>query len=297
MNLEEALVEIRKLIDQELSGFFKSKRKEAEYLDPKTVDLVDEIAAFTLRGGKRTRAFLVWLGRQTVTSDKLQVTSQNKKPEDALLKVMLAVELFQSFALIHDDIIDEDTERRGGPTVHEYFKSKGKSQKAKVKDPEHFGESMAILAGDLAFGWAAELIGETGDQAVQKLFIQMAGETILGQTLDFLREEAHKSIDKLKIDELKTALYSVARPLELGASLAGAGKELLDRLHIYGLTAGRAYQLRDNFLDREIAESIFEKGKAQYLQKVDPLTRQIKARPEAEDLLREFAWFVVNRSI
>ncbi len=295
MKLTDRMICVRNTVNEELSDFFKNKRKEALLLDPEAVELVDQIRDFTLRGGKRTRAFLVWLGHKTKPNDKCQMIN-DKLPKD-LISLMMAVELFQSFALIHDDILDEDEERRGGPTVHQYFNDKCQMTNDKCKDSKHFGESMAILAGDLVFSWATELIDRAENVEAQKIFNQMAGETILGQSLDVMRGQTGINIDKSKIDKLKTAYYSVVRPLELGAALAGDGRKSLAPLEKYGLAVGLAYQLRDNLLDREITETAFETEKKEYLEKIDLLAGQIKTDIEIRKLLVEFALFVVTRSI
>ena len=188
----------------------------------------------------------------------------------------MAIELFQSFALIHDDIIDEDTIRRGGPTVHEHFRvacslSHGSSHKA-----HRFGESMAILAGDLALVWADELINNiqypmTNDQSKHKknflteslaLYQKMKEEVMYGQALGVMETYMKPGIPKELIDTYKTAWYSVIRPLQIGACIAGADQAFLDRLAAYGLIAGRAYQLRDDHLDGDVSQTDFE-GMAQ----------------------------------
>ena len=85
-------------------------------MSPHATDLAESVAGLTLRGGKRTRAFLCWLGHESVKGDKRNAINK------VLMNAMMAVELFQSFALIHDDIIDGDALRRDGAAIHEKFK-------------------------------------------------------------------------------------------------------------------------------------------------------------------------------
>ena len=221
--------------------------------------LVGEVAEFTMRGGKRTRAFLVWLGHETVKSDKRQEIGK------ALVQAMMAVELFQSFALIHDDIIDGDTTRRGGPTVHVTL-----------------GVSLAILAGDLALVWADELMGKAGEMSI---YTRMKQEVIFGQSLDVMEEHMKIGISKQLIDVYKTAWYSVIRPLQIGAALGGADEKTLDSFVPYGLAVGQAYQLRDDVLDGTITESDFMK-------QVKNLTIPRSAAP----MLQAFARFAIERN-
>lgn len=280
MKLEIAMSQVKKSVDGQLADFFRAERKEAGGIDEWTVEIVDQIKDLTLRGGKRTRAFLVWLGSKITGKSTREV-----------VPLMMAVELFQSSVLIHDDIIDKDAVRRGGPTIHAHFAQK----LDKGSEGLHFGESLAILAGDLALAWAEKLAQKTQNTKVVNLFNKMAGETFFGQILDVRRNLANEPIEKPKIDLLKTALYSAARPLELGATFARAGSETLAAIRKYGLAAGSAYQLRDDFLDGDISERDFFNGKKEYLNKIGPLVKQIKASPQIKSLFDEFALFVVTR--
>ena len=222
--------------------------------------LVDSVAELTMRGGKRTRAFLVWLGHETVKSDKRQETGK------ALVQAMMAVELFQSFALIHDDIIDGDTTRRGGPTVHVTL-----------------GVSLAILAGDLALVWADELMGKAGEMSI---YTRMKQEVIFGQSLDVMEEHMKIGISKQLIDVYKTAWYSVIRPLQIGAAIAGADEKTISSFVPYGLVVGQAYQLRDDFLDGAISEEEFQKK-----------AKKLVVPKSATILFTDFARYVLTREL
>ncbi|MBI5090459.1 MAG: polyprenyl synthetase family protein [Actinobacteria bacterium] len=129
--------------------------------------------------------------------------------------------------------------------------------------PEHdgaawFGVSAAVLAGDLAFVWAdrlldaldhAELPGASIRRA-RELFSQMRTEVIAGQYLD-LRvggSDTATEHDGSQIALLKSARYTVTRPLQIGAVLAQADDEMCARLAAYGDAVGTAFQLRDDVL-------------------------------------------------
>lgn len=292
MTITRALSDIKVLVEQELRIYFQAKRKEALARYPESVSLVDQIAELTLRDGKRLRPFLCWLGYISV-GDNLLI--YRKKIPKNLTLAMMALELFQSFALIHDDIIDEDDLRRGGPTVHEYFKSKAQNAKLKVKNPKHFGESMAIIAGDLAFSWALGLLESIDNSKVRSLFTQMAEETMIGQGLDVLLVQAEVAIDKNRINELKTAYYSVVRPLELGAMLAGATDEVLSVLRKYGLAVGHMFQLRDDLLDKSISQKDFNLMTAPFMATVSDVVEKLAVAPDVKEIYREVARFVVTR--
>lgn len=234
--------------------------------------LVDSVAEFTMRGGKRTRAFLCWLGHQAATDNK------HKTVNTSLTQAMMGVELFQSFALIHDDIIDEDTVRRGGPTVH-------------VKQ----GVPMAILAGDLALVWADELMLQT--KGAFAVYQKMKEEVIFGQSLDVVEEHTKPGIPKELINTYKTAWYSVIRPLQIGACIAGADQAFLDNLKSYGLIAGRAYQLRDDILDGEVSQAVFEETANKYERDMHRVIESWRLGEMQKQLFIDFFHFALARPL
>ena len=196
-----------------------------------------------------------------------------------------------------------------------------------------FGESMAILAGDLALAWADELFGlslrgpraqsrgtrqshveskqeiatpsERSRDDILKLYQKMKEEVIYGQTLDVaggVKEQA---------DELKTAWYSVVRPLQTGSVIAAVLSEVegspsrlrsnnkivrvLKLWEQYGLPVGRLFQLRDDVLDGELTQDGFAKQakplEKQALEALEPL----ETSGEIKQLLIDFVQFVQKR--
>ena len=294
MKLEERMHQVKSEVDEALVRFFAKKRQEAKRIHPSTVALVDQIADLTLRAGKRVRPFLCWVGYeavQVIDSGNLFFDSRNQR----LIHVMVGLELFQTFALIHDDIMDESAERRGGKSIH-----------ASV------GKSMAILAGDLALVWADEEMGRAG-KAVQALYQKMKEEVMYGQALDVMREAGASDVAQERVDELKTAWYSVVRPLQIGSCLAISGSpsrsqsppgrwpkdsfqvkcfEVWER---YGVPVGKLFQLRDDFLDGAIDEKTFKK-KAEVLRNIalQALTDAVIA-DHTRALLLDIVQFVSTR--
>lgn len=279
---------VKKEVEQGLAAFFAKKRQEAKQISPHCLMLADSVAEFTMRGGKRTRAFLCWLGYHTAAENTSGVS---------LRHAMMGLELFQSFALIHDDIIDKDTIRRGGPTVH-----------------EQLGVSMAILAGDLAFVWADELMGDantpdgfstpevrlrlrhTSGVNTMRLYHNMNQEVIFGQSLDVLAAEGKPSADRATINRYKTAWYSVIRPIQIGAAIGGAGGETLEAFVPYGLAVGEAYQLRDDFLDRVILKDVFDSQARKLQKRAAQAIKKLKISKSVTMLLVDFANFALHRS-
>lgn len=286
MKLEETMAKTKKVVDAELKQFFAKKRKEAERIHPSVVELVDQVADVTMRGGKRMRPFLCWLGYAAVIAASEPESVLKGIPgqaRDDIKNVMLALELFQTFALIHDDIMDDDTERRGGPTVH-----------ARV------GVSMAILAGDLALAWADEVMWKGSlDYARDDLILlyeKMKEEVVYGQTLDIAGGS------KEKADEFKTAWYSVVRPLQIGSLLAAALSEvegspssILDTWERYGVAVGKLFQLRDDVLDGELSGDAFAKEAKPLEEHALKALKELTSVNEIKQLLIDFVQFVQKR--
>jgi geranylgeranyl diphosphate synthase type I len=208
-------------------------------LDP----LADELRAFVADGGKRLRPVLVLLGHQIAGGD----------PDDAVGPA-LAVELLHTCALLHDDLIDAADTRRGRPATHVAFAARHRDL-GYGGDPDRFGAAIAILLGDLAFVQADEafLTATLPDDRVLagfRTFNDLREEVMAGQSLDVIAAAARSTdLDKaLSVATLKSGRYSVTRPLQLGAVLAGAGDDVVSTLLQVGDPLGLAFQLRDDLL-------------------------------------------------
>lgn len=208
-------------------------------------DMAERVAAFVRRGGKRLRTAFVWCGWRAAGG------SGDAGP---VLRTGAALELLQACALIHDDVMDGSPLRRGGPAMHVDFAREHRSGRT-GGSAESFGTSAAVLAGDLALAWADDLLTETAlasphGSRLHDEWRAMRTEMVAGQYRD-LRAQASGSSgadEALTIAVLKSARYTVARPLALGASLAGADARTLGALRAAGRCAGLAFQLRDDLL-------------------------------------------------
>jgi geranylgeranyl diphosphate synthase type II len=168
-----------------------------------------------------------------------------------------ALELFQNWILIHDDIEDESDLRRGEPVLHRKYGS----------------IPLAINAGDALHARMWELLVANGEAIgpepalrVLKEFSRMVNETTEGQHMELgwvaqgrwdLTEE-----DYLLMVEKKTAWYTCIAPLRLGALIAGAGPEALDELVPFGRSLGVAFQIRDDVLNLKGDERLYGKERA-----------------------------------
>ncbi|WP_420753630.1 polyprenyl synthetase family protein [Rhodococcus sp. O3] len=236
------------LVEGALRDFFVSRAEIVAAVGGGYPEAVTALESFVLRGGKRMRPVFAWTGWIGAGGDPTGPDA------GAVLRACSALELVQAGALVHDDIIDASTTRRGYPTVHvEYAEHHRTAQWLGV--PERFGEAAAILLGDLALVWADDMLREAGLDAattarVTPVWSAMRTEVLGGQFLDIAGESAgDESVEAaMRVNRFKTAAYTIERPLHLGAVLAGADDALVDAYRRFGTDVGIAFQLRDDLL-------------------------------------------------
>lgn len=207
----------------------------------------NEIERLHDSGGARLRSFLFCMGFELIREDD----------KEEVLHASMLMELVHSFLLIHDDIIDQSSERRGGPSVHGSFAKHESTVNLSLLKREHFGSQMAILCGDLLCVMAFELLSSVnfGTENMlygTKLLSEILIKTILGQGQDILFNLNKKYLSNSSgIAQLKTAHYSFELPLCLGMRFAGS-KIIDDELSFvseFALSCGIAYQMKDDILD------------------------------------------------
>lgn len=197
-----------------------------------------------LFGGKRIRAAFCHLGWRG---------AGGQAGASAVRTAAAALELLHAFALVHDDVIDASDIRRGQPTVHRQHAVVHREQRWNG-DADHHGTSVALLAGDLLLGWCHELLDEAAvpvaqREAARAVLRKGFRELVMGQYLDVLAQTgALAGAVTSTVNRLKTAKYTVERPLHLGAALAGADPAGLATYSAYALPVGEAFQLRDDIL-------------------------------------------------
>jgi len=174
---------------------------------------------------------------------------------DDVLGAAVAVELIHLSALVHDDVIDRAETRRGRPSLHARFAAAHATGGASTTAAVEHGHHVAILLGDVLLAAAPDPLRRCRvDPAAladaQAARVRLQVEVMAGQFLDV--DAAARRIDDparaLTIATLKSGRYSVSRPLELGALLAGRGAEAAAHLLQVGDPLGVAFQLRDDLL-------------------------------------------------
>lgn len=228
------MAEVRQRVDARLGGFLAEKRERAAGLSGESAEFVDAITALTMRGGKRLRPAVLFAAFCAVRSD---ADDDDVAPT---VDASAALELLQTYLLIHDDWMDGDAERRGGPAVHAALA-------ARYGDA-HLGAALAVLAGDLASAYALELLcaarfpdGRLPEAL--RAFHVMHEEVVLGQHLDLTAAG-----DVSTMQQLKTGSYTVRGPLTLGALLGDGSAAQISQLIRFGAPVGVAFQLRDDLL-------------------------------------------------
>ena len=227
---------VRREVDEVLARFLADRRAELAGLDPDAVALADEIVRVVRAGGKRIRpALCVWAFR----------AAGGRAGDTRILRAGAAIELLHTSALVHDDVMDRDVERRGEAATHVLF---AKEAPAGV-DPDAYGTAAAVLVGDLALVLSERLLRTCGFggerlEAAMMRFDRMRVEMAAGQFLDVAGSERRD-----RVRALKTASYTAEGPVLIGAAMAGADAAAEGALGVFGRLLGEAFQLRDDALD------------------------------------------------
>ncbi len=235
-------------VQQTLADYLELRRAECKELAPDFAEAVHELGRFVLGGGKRIRPTFAWWGWRAAGG------AEEGPEATAMLRTASALELFQACALLHDDLIDSSDTRRGQPTVHVRFAETHLSGSWRG-EPAQFGMAAAVLLGDLALAWADDMLHSAGltpaalARAIQP-WQEMRTEVLAGQYLDILNQVRGDETARaaVKVAELKSASYTVERPLHLGASIGGADEDTVSALRRFGADVGVAFQLRDDLL-------------------------------------------------
>ncbi|MET4923804.1 polyprenyl synthetase family protein [Streptomyces sp. PSRA5] len=237
------LLPVRDKVSAALTSFLDAKDQAAPGTE--LLYLTSTLRAF-LTGGKRLRSVLCVYGWQAAGGTG-EMT--------AAIRAAASLELFQVFALVHDDVMDDSDVRRGQPSAHRALAAAYTDRGGPRGRAAAHGLGAAVLLGDLALVWSDELLHTAGlDPSrlaqVMPLVAEMRSEIMYGQLLD-LQSTGRLTGDvdtALHVIRYKTAKYTVERPLHIGAAVAGADPSVLDSCTAFGIPLGEAFQLRDDLL-------------------------------------------------
>lgn len=176
-----------------------------------------------------------------------------KREASGLYTSAVSIELLHDFMLVHDDIIDKSDTRRGKPSMHKMLNN----YLARYKEIKFNGQDLSIVVGDVMYAMAIDAFlkikeaPQRKERALKQL-IRAALYTGTGEFIELLA--GTKSLKKItkadiyKIYDYKTAYYTFASPLAIGAILGGANEKEVKKLIRYGINLGRAFQIKDDIL-------------------------------------------------
>lgn len=231
--------------------------------------LYDPLRYMISIGGKRIRPKLCILA-YSIFKDDLY---------DEIVEPATALEVFHSFTLLHDDIMDKSPLRRGMPTVW-----------------KKWNEDTAILSGDVMnidsyrrMSMAPEKVHDK----VMELFIKTSTEVCVGQQYDMEFEDVPQVSmdDYMKMIGLKTAVL-LACSAKIGALIGGASDQDADFLYEYGYQLGLAFQIADDYLDTYGDEKVFGKpigGDIVNNKKSWLITRALEKADDREEIFEAMA--------
>ncbi len=184
---------------------------------------IKEVAKYTFQsGGKRLRPLLV------ILTSKLF----GYKGEDHI-KLASAVEFVHTATLLHDDVVDGSTLRRGKPSVNSIW-----------------GNEVSILTGDFLFARASKIVHNIGNQQIIKILLTVVEKMVEGE---FLQMKVKGNVEEsgkfyFEIIRNKTSRF-ISACCEMGGVLAKAKKKDIEKLRIFGLEIGDAFQIVDDVID------------------------------------------------
>ncbi|MFC2150566.1 polyprenyl synthetase family protein [Calditrichota bacterium] len=219
-------------------------------------DVRSAVSAYIRYGGKRLRPAILLFSCGAVGGD-----------EEQALPAAAAVEIFHTWTLVHDDIIDRDDLRRGSPTVHELYRMNSQDPNGEFKltpdEAKHYGTSIAILTGDIQHGWGISMMAELTTKRhvdpnitlnlINELDTKVLNTLVEGEVLDI--QYAFSDIAMLKPDEIEDMLWKKTGALYEFCGRAGAMIGLNTSEHPYinavaefAALCGTAFQLQDDIL-------------------------------------------------
>ena len=218
------------LIDKEMFSFLPEK----QHFNDEFYSLLKD---YPNRGGKRLRPFLCLMACRAVGGDPLKA-----------LRTAASIEMFQSFALVHDDIEDGSEMRRGKPCLHRIHG---------VPIAINVGDGLLITAFKMLLE-NREVLGKDLTIKVMEKMFELYLRTVEGQSLDIYWVQKNvwdlKEVDYFRMVTGKTGYYSGRTPIEIGALIGGADQKTISELGSFGEKIAIAFQIQDDVLNIERGE-------------------------------------------
>ncbi len=280
-----------------------------EYLDAwpgsgmfKPQDIHDALFSYLQRRGKALRPLLLLLCCGAVGGD-----------EDQALPAAAAVEVFHTWTLVHDDIIDRDDTRRGHPTVHAMYRSHAMlAHGHNEQDAAHYGTTVAILAGDVQQAWTYGLLADLSKRGVplplvlelvERMAADLTPRLLEGEMLDvqysLMPAEALDEDRILHMLTMKTGTlleYAAWCGVRIGLGGEPDVSGLADRLGRFASLCGTAFQLHDDLLGLTADEARLGKPVGSDIREGKRTLLVYKALNRADRTDREFLLSVLGKS-
>lgn len=242
--------ELAKRSDQ-VYGYIRSDRYQKRFFPE---DVHDSVYLYLSgRQGKALRPAVLMFSCGAVGGD-----------EAIAIPAAAAIEIFHTWTLVHDDIIDQDERRRGGYSVHEEFRMRAVDRGYMDRDAVRYGTAIAILAGDVQQGWAVSMVAELAERGVDPVVVlhliklmetDVTLTLLAGQALDVQYSKTPiESLNEDLIIEMmrrKTgALYEFAGKAGamIGLNTKDEENELIHSISRFTGRCGTAFQLQDDIL-------------------------------------------------
>jgi geranylgeranyl diphosphate synthase type I len=244
LSMHQFIQKYRKPIGQFIVGYLQEKERELDKVNPWGRDSIRKLMKFSLQG-KMIRGGLIILSYRMY----------HPHYKNSILNIAAAIEIIHSSLLIHDDIMDRDTTRRGEKSIFYQYKELGDLKK--IEDAAHFGTSLGICAGDIGFFLAFEILSnlDIDTKIRQRILSSWTGELAavgLAQMQDVYFSMSPEKVTEESIIDLyrfKTARYSFSLPLATGAIAAGGDLKSIRLLRKIGEYMGIVFQIKDDELD------------------------------------------------
>lgn len=248
MTLKDQFNEFKTQFDKSVDEFLKVKILEAYAINPEAGYNLEEFNKLVVSGGKRVRPALVHYGS----------VACGRTPDQTSNLIGIALEIFHTFALVHDDIIDLSLTRRGVDTMEASYQKKYLSENFDGSKSKHLALSAAVLGGDYGLIIANQIMMELDldlatKNKINSLYSKMLFELCAGQIDDCIGVGIadFDNVTEERINNMlscKSGNYSIEKPLLLGAILAGATDQKLAVLSKVGQKIGLVFQITDDLI-------------------------------------------------
>ncbi len=245
MHVKESLKKVATKVEGIVLETLIKEQETSSKISPLFKDLFDHLLTIA-SGGKGLRGALVYF--------TYKLFNQEEENED-IYKVSAAIEMIHLYLLIHDDIMDKSDTRHSKKTLHDIYSTTPTLSGKSREEWNHFGNSIAITAGDILSHMATKLVLQTSfePKLIQGALELLQGHIVntgYGQFLDLWGGFYDKVTeeDVLKIYRYKTGNYTFENPMMVGAILADASDKQIDELGEFAIPCGITYQIVDDIL-------------------------------------------------